>query len=74
MSRKERLLSIIQSLDKYHYQYGGIHLVVIDGIADLIKCANDEAESIAVVEELYRLFEEFMDRWWKKHRRVAYGK
>ena len=29
--------------------------VVIDGIADLIKCANDEAESIAVVEELYRL-------------------
>lgn len=42
MSRKERLLSIIQSLDKYHYQYGGVHLVVIDGIADLIKCANDE--------------------------------
>ena len=54
MSRKERLLSIIQSLDKYHYQYGGVHLVV-DGIADLIKCANNEAESIAVVEELYRL-------------------
>lgn len=25
--------------------------MVIDGIADLIKCANDEAESIAVVEE-----------------------
>ena len=24
MSRKECLLSIIQSLDKYHYQYGGI--------------------------------------------------
>lgn len=43
MSRKERLLSIIQSLDKYHYQYGGVHLVVIDGIADLIKCANDES-------------------------------
>ena len=29
--------------------------MVIDGIADLIRCANDEAESIAVVEELYRL-------------------
>ena len=42
-------------MDKFHYQYGGIHLVVIDGIADLIRCANDEAESIAVVEELYRL-------------------
>lgn len=55
MSRKERLKSIVLSMDKFHYQYGGIHLVVIDGIADLIRCANDEAESIAVVEELYRL-------------------
>lgn len=55
MSRKERLKSIVLSMDKFHYQYGGIHLVVIDGIADLILCANDEAESIAVVEELYRL-------------------
>lgn len=41
MSRKERLKSIVLSMDKFHYQYGGIHLVVIDGIA--------------VVEELYRL-------------------
>lgn len=55
MSRKERLKSIVLSMDKFHYQYGGIHMVVIDGIADLIRCANDEAESIAVVEELYRL-------------------
>ena len=55
MSRKERLQAIVQSMDRYHYQYGGIHLVVVDGIADLIKGANDEAESIAVVEELYRL-------------------
>lgn len=55
MSRKERLKSIVLSMDKFHYQYGGIHLVVIDGIANLIRCANDEAESIAVVEELYRL-------------------
>jgi hypothetical protein len=42
-------------MDKYHYQYGGIQLVVIDGIADLIKSANDEVESVAVIEELYRL-------------------
>lgn len=55
MSRKERLQAIIQSMDKFHYQYRGIHMVVIDGIADLIKGANDETESIAVVEELYRL-------------------
>jgi len=55
LSRKERLQAIVQSMDKYHYQYDGIQLVVIDGIADLIRGANDEAESIAVVEELYRL-------------------
>ena len=30
-------------------------MVVIDGIADLIKGANDDTESIAIVEELYRL-------------------
>ena len=33
----------------------------------------DPAEARRKVEELYRLFEEFMERWWKKHRRVAYG-
>ena len=55
MSRKERLQAIIQSMDKFHYQFRGIHMVVIDGIADLIKGANDETESIAVVEDLYRL-------------------
>lgn len=55
MSRKERLQSIVQSMDKYHYEYEGIHLVVIDGIADLVLSANDEAESIRIVDELYRL-------------------
>ena len=34
----------------------------------------DPAEARRKVEELYRLFEVFMERWWKKHRRVAYGK
>ncbi len=46
MSRKECLLSIIQIW---------WHLVVIDRIADLIKCANDEAKSITVVEEQWLL-------------------
>lgn len=55
MSRKERLQAIVQSMDKYHYEYEGIHLVVIDGIADLVLSANDEAESIRIVDELYRL-------------------
>jgi hypothetical protein len=55
MSRKERLQAIIHSMDKFYYQYGGIQLVIIDGVADLIRCANDEAESVGIIDELYRL-------------------
>ena len=55
MSRSERLTAIMQSMDKYHYLHGGIHLVVIDGVADLIRCANDEGESVALIDEIYRL-------------------
>lgn len=55
MSRSERLQAIVQSMDKYYYEFGGIHTVVIDGIADLIGSANDEAESLRIVDELYRL-------------------
>jgi hypothetical protein len=55
MSRKERMQAIVQSMDKAYYELGGIHLVVIDGIADLVRCANDEAESVSIIDELYRL-------------------
>lgn len=55
MSRKERINMIRDSMDLYYHKHGGIHLVVIDGIADLIRSANDEAESIAIVDEIYRL-------------------
>ena len=55
MSRKERLLFIVQSMDKFYYEFGSIQLVIIDGIADLVHSANDEAESLKVVDELYRL-------------------
>jgi hypothetical protein len=55
ISRKECMLAIIQSMDKFYYQYGGIQMVVIDGIADLVRCVNDEAESVGIIDELYRL-------------------
>jgi hypothetical protein len=55
ISRKERMQAIIQSMDRFYYQFDGIQMIVIDGIADLVRCANDEAESIAVIDELYRL-------------------
>ena len=55
MSRKERMQAIVQSMDRFYYRFGGIQMVVIDGIADLVRCANDEAESIGIIDELYRL-------------------
>ena len=55
LSRKDRLKLICESMDLFYHKHGGIHLVVIDGIADLIRSANDETESIAIVDELYRL-------------------
>ena len=54
-SRKDRLKLIRESMDLFHHKHGGIHLVVIDSIADLIRSANDESESIAIVDDLYRL-------------------
>ncbi len=55
LSRRERLQVILQSVDKFHHQYGGVHLVVIDGIGDLIGSLNDERESINLIEELHRM-------------------
>ena len=42
-------------MDQFHHKHGCIHLVMIDDIADLIRSANDETESIAIVDGLYRL-------------------
>lgn len=55
LSRKDRLKLIRESMDLFHHKHGGIHLMIIDGIADLIRSANDETESIAIVDEMYRL-------------------
>ena len=46
LSRKDRLKLIQESMDIFHHKHGGIHLVVIDGIADLIRSANDETEAL----------------------------
>jgi len=55
MERKDRLTSILHSMDRFYYEYGGIHMVVIDGIADLLGAVNDEEQSVSLVEELFRL-------------------
>lgn len=54
-SRKERLDIIRTSLDMNFHEHHGIQLVVLDGVADLVRSANDELESVDVIDELYRL-------------------
>ncbi len=46
---------IMQSVDKFHHQFNGVHAVVIDGIGDLIGSLNDERESVNLIEELHRM-------------------
>lgn len=55
ISRKDRMQYILESMDKFFYEYGGIHMVVIDGIADLLGSVNDEEASVHLIEELFRL-------------------
>ncbi len=55
MERKDRLQSILQSMDRLYYEHGGIHLVVIDGIADLVDGVNDEERAVELIDELFRL-------------------
>jgi hypothetical protein len=42
-------------MDRFYYEYGGIHMMVIDGIADLLGGVNDEESSVKLIEELFRL-------------------
>jgi hypothetical protein len=55
MGRKDRLVSILHFMDRFYYEHGGIHLVVIDGIADLIDGVNDEEKLEKAFTELLGL-------------------
>jgi hypothetical protein len=55
ISRNERMTLILESMDRFYYEYGGIHIMVIDGIADLLGGVNDEESSVKLIEELFRL-------------------
>lgn len=54
-TRQQRLKTIHDTMDLFHHKHGGIHLVIIDGAADLVSSANNEAECTALIEDLYRL-------------------
>ncbi len=53
--RSDRLTIIRDSLSRYHQMDGGVYIVVIDGVADLIVSANDENSSVILVEQIYKL-------------------
>ena len=55
ISRNERMNLILESMDRFFYECGGIHMVVIDGIADLLGAVNDEESSVKLIEELFRM-------------------
>ncbi|MDE7026275.1 MAG: toprim domain-containing protein [Paramuribaculum sp.] len=54
-TRKDRLEFIKDVFDALHFEKHGIHLVVIDGGADLVKSVNDETECLALVDDLSKL-------------------
>lgn len=55
LKREDRYSRIRAGMDKYNRIHHGIQMVVIDGVADLVKSANDENGSITLVEDIYRL-------------------
>jgi hypothetical protein len=55
----ERLRIIEQAVEYNYRKFGGIHLVLVDGVADLVKSVNDEQESNLVVDTFHRLSVEY---------------
>ena len=50
----------IEEVIEYNYRkYNGIHLVLVDGVADLIKSVNDEERSNYIVDLFHRLSVEY---------------
>ena len=53
-------LRVIQETVEYNYRkFGGIHLVLVDGVADLVSSVNDEEKSNQVVDLFHRLSVEY---------------
>ncbi len=59
VSRTERQTFIEQYIRLAYRTYQGIHCVVIDGLADLISSANDEEESVRLIEWLHGVAREY---------------
>jgi len=57
-TRSERLDILRQTLE-FEHALGGVDLVMIDGVADLCKSPNDEAEALELVSKLHAMAQEF---------------
>lgn len=42
-------------MDRFYYEFGDFHMMVIDGFVDLIWCVNDEKCSLMLIEEFFRI-------------------
>lgn len=59
IARKERQRLIENCMEAASRKFHGIHSVIIDGLADLIHSANDEEESVRLIEWLHGLAQRF---------------
>lgn len=58
-ARSERLEILRATLKHEQAEQGGIDAVILDGIADLCKSPNDEAEALELVSNIHALSQEF---------------
>ncbi|WP_455671941.1 AAA family ATPase [Phocaeicola sp.] len=59
MPRGERQAFIEKALESAAHRHNGVYCAVVDGLADLIGSANDEEESVRIVEWAHRLAEKY---------------
>ena len=55
----ERLKYIEEMMEFNYLKHGGIHIVLVDGVADLVQSVNDEEKSNKVVDLFHRLASEY---------------
>ncbi len=58
-TRAERLDLLEGMLEREHEKRGAVDLVIVDGVADLCKSPNDEAESLELVSKIHALCHKF---------------
>lgn len=59
MSVSERKLAVSELVESARIRYGGVFLVIIDGIADFVMDTNDNKESSSIVEWMLQMSTEY---------------